>query len=181
MTTVVEEKFDRFANDFYLFLSLRYNLKPDCKVKVVHCRNNNWKRAIPTKIRQATENNPQFQHISLAFQSNTGKLCAEDKKRGLVAAGFTPEQSETFSHYDALLYVNFDEPVRMKTGEPYIWNLLLSHHVLHIVEILTDQRIINEPPTKHNYESPEALEHFNRFVGWIGGLDEMIDRYVPCR
>jgi hypothetical protein len=47
MVTVVEEKFDRFANDYYQFLALRYNLKSDCRVKVIHYNNRNWKTMIP--------------------------------------------------------------------------------------------------------------------------------------
>jgi hypothetical protein len=107
-------------------------------------------------------------------------LCEDDKKLGLTSAGFTAEQAENFSPYDALLFVNFDEPIRMKTGEAYIWNLLISHHILHLVEILTNQQVINESPSEHDYEAPEALEPFNKFVAWIG-LNETIDRYVPCK
>ena len=179
--TTAEEKFDRFAHDYFIFLALRYGLDTNCRIKVVPCNDKDWETIVPSKLLEPTKNNTQFQHISLAFWLSKGRLCAGDKRLALKAAGFTPEQAETFSNYDALLFVNFDRPVRMKSGEPYIWNLLLSHQVLHLVEILTDQRIINEPADEHYYEAPEALQHFNRFVAWIGGLDEAIDRYVPCR
>jgi len=180
-TIVVEEMFDHFANDYYQFLALRYNIKPNYRIKVVHSTNQNWKTMVPSKLRQATKNNPQFQHISLTFTKlKDEKPSQEDKRLGLAAAGFTPEQAQNFSNFDALLFINFDEPVKMKDGQAYIWNLLISHHILHIVEILTDKRIIDEPPTEHYYESPEALEPFNKFVAWVG-LNETIDRYVPCK
>jgi hypothetical protein len=180
METVVEDKLDRFANDYYKFLALRYDLIPDLRVKVVHCRNHNWGINIPSRLREATENNPQFQHIVLTFcKQGGGRPSKDDKKLGLAAAGFTEEQAEYFSSHDMLLFVNFDQPVRID-GEIYIWNLLISHHVLHFVELLSSQRIIVEPPTVHNYEAQEALEHFNRFVAWVG-LNETIDRYVPCK
>jgi hypothetical protein len=181
METVVEGKLDRFANDFYRFLALRYGLIPDLRVKVVHCRNHNWGTNIPTRLREATQNSPQFQHFVLTFcKPSGGRPSKEDKKLGLTSAGFTAEQAETFSTFDALLFVNFDEPIRMKSGEPYLWNLLISHHLIHIVELLTDQRLINESATEHNYEASEALEHLNRFVVWVT-LDSFIDRYVPCK
>jgi len=180
-TEVVENKFDRFATDYYLFLALRYDLNHNCRIKVLHCSNQNWKTIMPAKLREATENNLQFQHVTLTLKSNAGKPNEEDKRIGLIAAGFTEEQAQALRHYDAVLFVNFDQPARMETGEPYLWNVLISHHVLHIVELLIDKRLMNEPPDKHDYEEPEALQHFNRFVAWIGGPDEMIDRYVPCK
>ena len=180
MTTVVEEKFDRFANDYYRFLALRYNLKPDLRIKVAGFSNQTWKTAIPAKLREVTENNPQFQHLALAIQSNAGGLRPEDRRQGLEAAGFTTKQAQAYSDYDALLCVNFDQPVRMENGQPYIWTLLVGHHVLHLVEILSDKNLISEPPTTHDYEAPDSLEHFNRFVAWVT-LDSFIDRYVPCK
>jgi hypothetical protein len=114
---------------------------------------------VETKFdRFATEASAQFQPISLTFQSDSGRLDERIKKLGLRTAGFTEEQSETFKHYDALLFLNFDKPVRTTTGEPYIWNLLISHHLLHFVEILTNQRIIDEPLDEHNHEEAESLQ-----------------------
>lgn len=181
MSTIVEGKFDKFAADFFCYLALRYNLRNDFRVKVVHSDDHSWKMTVPAKLREATENSTQFQHCVLAFANSNGERPSRaEKKLGLSAAGFTTEQGELFSQYDALIAVNFDQPIRTPTGEPYLWNLLISHHLIHIVELLTDQRLINESATEHNYEAREALEHLNRFVAWVT-LDSFIDRYVPCK
>ena len=132
METVVEGKLDRFANAFFAFLAIRYDLKPEFRIKVVHSNNQNWKAIVPAKLRAATENSTQFQHIALAFaKSNAEKPSQEDKQLGLSAAGFEAKQVEQLSQFDALIILNFDEPIRMKSGEPYFWNVLISHHVLH--------------------------------------------------
>lgn len=181
METVVEEKLDRFANDYYKFLALRYDLIPDLRVKVVHCRNHNWGTNIPSRLREATENNTQFQHCVLTFAKSNGKKPSrKEKKLGLSAAGFTTEQVELFSQYDALVAVNFDQPIRTPSGEAYLWNLLIGHHLIHVVELLTNLKLITEPATEHNYEAKDAVEHLNRFVAWIT-LGAFIDRYVPTK
>jgi hypothetical protein len=180
MEMVVEGKLERFANAFFAFLAIRYDLKPDFKIKIVHANNQNWKSVVPAKVRAATENGSQFQHVALAFTTfNAEKPSRAEKKLGLTAAGFTAGQVQEFSQFDSLLILNFDEPVRIN-GEVYLWNLLVSHHVLHIVELLTNLRIINEPPVKHDFEAKEALEHLNRFAAWVT-IDDFIDRYVPVK
>ena len=180
METVVEGKLERFANAFFAFLAIRYNLKPDFRIKVVRSIDQNWKAMVPAKLRAATENGTQFQHIALAFaKSNSEKPSQDEKQLGLSAAGFAAKQAEQLSQFDALLILNFDHPVRIN-GEVYFWNLLISHHVLHIVELLTCLRIIHEPPTEHDFQAKEALEHLNRFVAWIT-IDDFIDRFVPCK
>lgn len=179
-TVVVEEKFDRFANDFFLFLALRYNLKTDFRIKIVHSNDANWKSIVPATLRKATTDLRQFQHIALALtKSSAEKPSQVERRLGLAAAGFTAGQAQELSQFDALLILNFDQPVRID-GEAYLWNLLISHHVLHIVELLTDLRIIHEPPTEHDFVAKEALEHLNRFVAWVT-IDDFVTRYVPCK
>ena len=181
MTTVSEEKFDRFANDFFQFLALRYNLKTDARIKVVPSNDGTWERTVPAQFRRATENPRQFQHIALTFdETNADRISEAEKRFSLSAAGFTAELAEQLANYDVLLIINFDQPIQTITGRPYLWNLLISHHCVHLVEILSNQRLINEPVTEHNYESKVALEHLNRFVGWIT-VDRFIERYVPCK
>jgi hypothetical protein len=181
MSTIVEGKFDKFAADFFCYLALRYNLRNDFKVKVVHSDDHSWKMTVPAKLRETTENNTQFQHCVLTFAKSNGKKPSrKEKKLGLSDAGFTTEQVELFSQYDALIAVNFDQPIRTPSGEAYLWNLLISHHLIHVVELLTNLKLITEPATEHNYEARDAVEHLNRFVAWIT-LDDFIDRYVPTK
>jgi hypothetical protein len=183
MATVGEEKFDRFADDYFKFLALRYGLDTNCcRIKVVGGNRGNWNTLIPLKLQRATESNPQFQHPYITFHSSSGAgaCTTEDKRLGLTAAGFTKEQAESLSNYDALIFMNLDRPVRMRSGEPYIWNILISHQVLHIVETLIDKRLIDEPPDTHYYEAPPVLEHLNRFVAWVT-IDDFITRYVPTK
>jgi hypothetical protein len=181
-TVVVDEKFDRFANDYFLFLALRYQLDPR-RIKIVLLDDRSWKTTMPAQLRRATEGNPQPQPITLTLQSNTaGRPNEDDKKIGLELAGFTEEQAEDLRHYDAALFLNSDRPARMKkTGEKLLWNIVIAHHVLHMVELMTGQRIIIEPLDKHDYEERESIKHFNRFTAWVGGPDTMIDRYVPTK
>lgn len=179
---VVEDKFDRFVDDFYKFLAIRYALQSDCKIKVVLGNGDNWSALIPLRLRQATENNLQFQHPCIILdRSGSAALSTEDKKLGLTVAGFSKEQAEAYSNFDALIFLNLNEPIRMKNGSPYLWNILLAHQVLHLVEILSGLKLIDEPATRHDYEEHEALEHLHRFVCWIGGIDEAIDRYIPYK
>jgi len=179
---LAETKFDAFADDYFVFLALRYGLSHDRRIKVVPFTNRTWRSTMPDRLRRATEGNPQPQPITLTLQSNTGKPSEEAKKIGLRAAGFTEEQAEDLRHVDAALFINFDQPARMKeTGERLLWNIVIAHHVLHMVELMTGQRIIDEPRNEHDYEERESLEHFNRFVAWCGGLDQMIDRYIPTK
>ena len=176
-----EDKFDRFVADFFGFLALRYNVRHDFKLKVVSVNDQDWEATVPAGIRVITENNAQFQHCVLAFSKPDGEKLSEQEKRfGLASAGFTAEQVEAFSEHDVLLIINLDRPIRMPTGEPYLWNLLLSHHVLHVVELLTGQQIMHESQTEHDYASKEALANLNRFVQWVT-IDGFIDRYVPTR
>jgi hypothetical protein len=69
----------------------------------------------------------------------------------------------------------------MQSDDIYLWNVLISHYIIHIVELLARHQIINEPPHHHNYENHEALEHLHRFVNWVGGIDETVERYVPYK
>jgi hypothetical protein len=115
MTELVETKFDKFANDFYKFLALRYQLDPNRRIKVIALNNRDWKTTMPAQLRRATEGNPQPQSITLTLQSNTtGRPNEDDKKIGLELAGFTEEQAQDLRHYDAALFLNSDRPARMK-------------------------------------------------------------------
>jgi len=60
-----------------------------------------------------------------------------------------------------------------------MWNVLIAHYILHLVEVQTDQQLIDERPDQHNYEEHESLEHLHRFIAWIGGPDAAVDRYIP--
>jgi hypothetical protein len=176
-TTIVEDKFDKFARDFYRFLAVRYPaLRPEYKIKVA---TGTWKAAIPTKLLPDTKTEP-FRHPFVVFDwSNANGI--EDRGRILTCLGFTEEQARMFSEYDAIIFVDYNKPVRMENGDTYLWHILIAHHIMHIAEALTDQQLINEPPDRHDYEEREALQHLHRFVNWIGGVDETINRYVPCR
>ncbi len=177
METVVEDKFDRFARDFYRFLTVRYPaLRPDYKIKVA---TGTWKAALPPKLLPDTRAEP-FRHPFVTFDWSNAKG-AEDRKQILMRVGFTEEQSEKFSKYDAIVFVDYNKPVKTKAGDPYLWNLLIAHHVLHLVEALANQKLIDEPPDRHDYEEHEALEHLHRFVAWVGGIDETVNRYVPVK
>ena len=180
MEMVVEAKLDRFANAFFAFLAVRYDLKPDFKIRAVYANDQNWEATVPAKVRAPTENGTQFQHIVLAFtKPNSEKPSREEKKLGLAAAGFTAVQIESYSQFDALLILNFDHPVSVR-GEVYHWNVLVGHHVLHIVELLKNQRIIHESSTEHDFEAREALEHLNQFAAWVT-IGDFIDRFVPVK
>jgi hypothetical protein len=177
METVVEDKFDRFARDFYRFLTVRYDtLRPDYRIKVAK---GTWKRAIPTRLLPDTETEPP-QHPFVTFDWSNARG-TEDQELILTRLGFTEEQAKTFSKYDAVVFLDYSKPIRMKTGDPYLWHVLIAHHIMHIAEALTGQQLINEPPDRHDYDEPEALQHLHRFVNWVGGIDTTIDRYVPCR
>jgi len=177
METVVEDKFDRFARDFYRFLAVRYDtLRPDYKIKVA---TGTWRTAVPPRLLPDTKAKP-FQHPFVTFDWSTARG-GEDQKLILTRLGFTEEQARTFSRYDAVVFVDYSKPIRMKNGDPYLWNVLIAHHILHIVEALTIQQLISEPPDRHDYEEHEALQHLHRFIAWVGGIDETINRYVPCR
>jgi hypothetical protein len=174
-------KLERFANDFYRFLALRYHTRYDYRIKVVGGSRDNWNDIIPSKLLEPKDK-PQFQHPYFAFDwSGASECSAEDKMLGLISIGFAAEHAKDFSNYDALLFINFSKPIRMESGEPYLWNVLIAHHIIHLVEVLINQQLIDEPATEHKYTDPEALQHLHRFLAWVGGLDEAIDRYVPCR
>jgi hypothetical protein len=177
METVVEEKFDRFARDFYRFLTIRYDtLRPDYRIKVA---TGTWKRAAPTGLLPDTKTDtPQHPFVTLDWSNVKDQ---EDREQVLKQLGFTEEQSGRFSKYDAIVFVDYNKPIKMKNGDPYLWNIIVAHNILHIVEALTRQKLISEPPDRHDYEEPEALQHLHRFVAWVGGVDETISRYVPCR
>jgi hypothetical protein len=177
METMVEDKFDRFARDFYRFLTVRYGtLRPDYKIKVA-C--GTWETAIPPKLLPDTKTEP-FQHPFVTFDWSNAKG-TEDQKLILTQVGFTEEQARTLSQYDAVVFLDYSKPIRMKNGDPYLAHVLIAHHILHIVEALTNQQLIHEPPEQHDYEEHEALQHLHRFIAWVGGLDITVDRYVPCR
>lgn len=178
MEAIVEDKFDRFARDFYRFLTVRYDtLRPDYKIKVV---GGTWKTAVPPKLLPDTKTEP-FQHPFVTFDWSAAKG-SEDQKLILMRLGFTEEHARAYSQYDAIVFVDYSKPIRMRNGgDPYLWNILIAHHILHIVEALTNQRLIREPPDQHDYQEREALQHLHRFIAWVGGIDEAISRYIPCR
>jgi hypothetical protein len=180
---IAESKFNWFAHDYFVFLALRYGLSHNRRIRVVLLNNQNWRTTMPAKLREATENSThtQPQHITLTLQSETpGKPTEEEKRPGLRVAGFTEKQAEDLKKCDAALFVNLDQPAMTKDGKPYIWNVMISHHVLHMIELFTDQRLITEKPNEHDYDALEAIEHLNRFVGWVT-IPTFIDRYVPTR
>jgi hypothetical protein len=174
-TTVVEDKFDRFARDFYRFLTVRYDtLRPEYKIKVV---GGAWKTAVPPKLLPKTK---PFQHPFMTFDWSNARG-AEDQKLVLMRLGFTEEHARAYSQYDAIVFLDYSKPIRMKNGDPYLWHIVIAHHILHIVEALTNQKLIHEPPDEHNYQEHEALQHLHRFINWVGGVDEAINRYVPVK
>lgn len=178
METIVEDKFDSFARDFYRFLTVRYHtLRPDYKIKVV---GGVWKPAVPAKLLPDTKTKP-IQHPFMTFDWSNARG-AEDQKLILTRLGFTEEHARAYSQYDAIVFLDYSKPIRMKNGgDPYLWNILIAHHILHIAEALTNQQLIHEPPDEHNYEEHESLQHLHRFINWVGGIDQTIDRYVPTR
>lgn len=153
----VESKFDKFANDFYRFLSVRYETKPNLKIKVVEGA---WEE-IPPKLLPPTKTSTPV--ISFDWTNADG---AEEQKQVLERLGFTKEHAEDYSKYDAIIFLDSSKPVKMKNGTPHLWNVVIAHHLIHLIEILSKQQIINEPPHVHNYENHEALLHLHRFVNW---------------
>jgi hypothetical protein len=173
----VEKMLDRFSNDYYRFLARQHSLTTDFKLKVVCCNSQNWSAMIPRQLQNAAI---QFQHIfALTFGKPNGKRPSEsDKKWGLMAVGFPRGLAASLTKYDALFFTNLDDPARTRNGDPLIWNLPLSHHILHLVEVMADVTAIPEAAAWHDYESEAALEPFRKFTAEIG-LDEMVNRYVP--
>jgi hypothetical protein len=176
MQAVIEEKkFDDFANDFYLFLALRYpSLRRDYRIKVYGTDRDNWDTIIPPELLRAN----QF-HPYIAFDADDAT--AQEKTAVLKALGFTQENAETLAHYDAVIYLNFSRPARTRNGDTYMWNVLIAHYILHLVEAQTDQQLIRERPGEHDYEERESLEHLHRFICWVGGPAEAVARYIPCK
>jgi hypothetical protein len=173
MEAIVESKFDKFANDFYRFCSIRYDTTPNFRIKVVQ---GTWEATIPPKLVHPAK--PSYPVITFDW---TNADSEQEQQQVLQRLGFTEQDAKEYSNYDALIFLNNNKPVKMRDGTVYMWNIILAHHILHLIEIQTKELVIDEPPNQHDYEHPEALQHMHRFVNWVGGIDTAIDRYVPHR
>jgi hypothetical protein len=172
MEAIAESKLDKFANDFYRFLSVRYQTNPHFRIKVVE---GTWEE-IPSKL--VHPNKPAYPVIAFDWENADS---TQEQERVLERLGFTHEHAREYAKCDALIFLDLNKPVKTEKDTMYLWNVVLAHHLLHLCEIQTKRQIINEAPNQHDYENCEALQHLHRFVNWVGGIDTTIDRYVPCR
>jgi hypothetical protein len=144
MEATAETKFDRLANDFYRFCSIRYDTKPNFRIKVVE---GTWKQTIPPKL--VHPNKPSHPVITFDW---TNADNPQEQQQVLERLGFTRQHAKEYSKYDALIFLNIKKPVKMRDGTVYMWNIIIAHHILHLIEIQTKKLIIDEPPNQHDYE-----------------------------
>jgi hypothetical protein len=176
-----ETKLNRFANDYYSYLSAEYALPTnDYQLKVLPLCHHNCKKLIPSPLRQYQKH---FNHIYVLWLSKRDpnrKPTCHEKIHALVTVGYPPELAQELANYNIIILLDTDHPICRQNGDILVPNIPIAHHLLHLVEALTNRELVPEQPFVHDYELEEALQPLRNFTTRIGGIDKMLDLYVPC-
>lgn len=180
MATLIEEKFDRFANDFLAYLCGGFHIGNRWRIKVTTCDDKNWANTVPHPIRNRLSSNHQEEGhpIVLVYDLTKGSEVSEEYHRFCMRViGFSHEQINTLSQYDILIIINLDHPIPQREAPSFLPQfVVIAHMTLHFIEFILHQQIIREQVSTHNYDDHEARALLHAFVE-DSGIEEFMNRY----
>jgi len=189
----VLQEHDRFANDFLDSLKKKYPgewSRIAWTVKVLYWESD-WSEAMPLfnsltignpaeYTKRPNTLNPEAWGKVNAFDvvQPTG-LSREEHETILLTHGFE-DLARPLSPFDALVIVNAGAvEKRSGAGVPFPDLGLITHETIHITEQLRGEVILSQWDQEHDYESPEAMKLFNKFMTEEVGIIEFAKRYAP--
>jgi len=175
-----ERKLDHFSVDYFNYLSTKYSLHVKYNLKVVTCCQHKFKQLIPAPLRPYRNHFVGIYLLWLAKRNPRNEPTLAERTSALLTVGYPAQLAQQLATYNVLILLDLDNPIRRSNGDILMPNIAISHHLLHLIEALTDRQLISEQPMTHNYELNEALQPFRDFTNDVGGINNLLDQYVPC-
>ena len=175
-----ERKLDNFSSDYFHYLTTKHALHVKYNLKVLTCCQHRFQQLIPTPLHPYRDHFQGIYVLWLSKRNLNHEPTYAEKVNALIAVGYPAELAQQLADYNVLILLDLENPIRRQNGETLVPNIPISHHLLHLVEALTDKQLIPEQPMVHDYELNDALQPFRDFTAHIGGIDNLLDRYIPC-